>query len=87
MQLKKGGWGVAPKPHKVTSQIYNSHLNNVAGLSSLFINFEMFKIYLKKLILWAIVSFMYTVALLDVAQNLSMSYLCNSKKKDIINKK
>ena len=30
---------------------------------------------------------MYTVALLDVAQNLSMSYLCNSKKKDIINKK
>ena len=55
----------------------------MAGFASLFTDFDMFKIYLKKLFLLAnsIALFTYTETWLDVAQTPSVKYLSTSKKK------
>lgn len=55
----------------------------MVGFASLFTNFVMLKIYLKKTqcSYWLLfVNFTYTTAWLDVAQNLSIRYLSTSKK-------
>ena len=54
----------------------------MAGFASLFTDFDMFKIYLKKLFLLAnsVALFTYTEAWLDVAQTPSVKYLSTSKK-------
>ena len=55
----------------------------MAGFASLFTDFDMFKIYLKKLFLLAnsIALFTYTETWLDVAQTPSVKYLSTSTEK------